>query len=150
MRISFQRMIDDAEKGRFDCIIARNGELAYKIKRILHSNNIHFITLDSAINTLEDNTDKFGLYAWLYEEESQRISSRIKIALEQKALKGGFKVSTPPYGYFIKDKKLYPRNEETVEAIKKIFSLYIQGLVLNLLLEHNLKLRSRSNFYIKK
>jgi site-specific DNA recombinase len=43
-RISFQRMIDDAERGKFDCIlvkelsrIARNGELAYKIKRVLHS-----------------------------------------------------------------------------------------------------------------
>ncbi|MDF2787668.1 MAG: recombinase family protein [Neobacillus sp.] len=134
-RNSFQRMIADAEKGKFDCIIAkelsriaRNGELAYKIKRVLLSNNIHFITLDGAINTLEDNTDKFGLYAWLYEEESQRISTRIKTALEQKALKGEFKGSNPPYGYFIKDKKLNPRNDETVEAVKKIFSLYIQGV----------------------
>lgn len=134
-RIAFQRMIDDAEKGKFDCIlakelsrIARNGELAYKIKRVLKSNNIHFITLDGAINTLEDNTDKFGLYAWLYEEESQRTSSRIKTALEQKALKGEFKGSNPPYGYFTKDKKIYPRNDETVEAVKRIFSLYIQGV----------------------
>ncbi|MFS0779271.1 recombinase family protein [Neobacillus sp. 3P2-tot-E-2] len=136
-RISFQQMIDDGEKGKFDCIlakelsrIARNGELAYKIKRVLHSNKIHFITLDGAINTLEDNTDKFGLYAWLYEEESQRMSSRIKTALEQRALKGEFKGSHPPYGYFLKNKKLYPRNDETVVAVEKIFSLYVQGVGL--------------------
>ncbi|WP_338787732.1 recombinase family protein [Metabacillus sp. FJAT-53654] len=57
-RVSFKRMNDDAEKGKFDCIlakelsrIARNGELAYKIKRVLLSNNIHYITLDGAINS---------------------------------------------------------------------------------------------------
>lgn len=61
------------------------------------------------------------MYARLYEEESQRISTRIKTALEQKALKGEFKCSTPPYGYIIKDKKLYPRNGATIEAVKKFF-----------------------------
>ncbi|MED5244984.1 recombinase family protein [Priestia sp. LL-8] len=91
-------MIDDAEKGKFDCIlakkmsrIARNGELAYKIKKVLLSNNIDFITLNGAINTMEDNSDKFGIYTCLYEEESKRISTHIKTALEQKALKGEFK-----------------------------------------------------------
>lgn len=80
-RPNFQRMIEDAENHKFDCIlakelsrIARNGELAYKIKRVLEDSKIHFITLDGAINTLEGNRDKFGLFAWLYEEERDRKS----------------------------------------------------------------------------
>jgi site-specific DNA recombinase len=61
-------MLEDAEHGKFDCIlakelsrIARNGELDYKVKRVLQTRNIQLITHDGAINTIEDNTDKFGL-----------------------------------------------------------------------------------------
>ncbi|WHY01361.1 recombinase family protein [Neobacillus sp. DY30] len=133
-RENFQRMIEDAEKKKFDCILAkelsrlaRNGELAYKLKRILRSSSVHFITLDGAINTLEDNTDKFGLYAWLYEEESQRISKRIKVALVQKAKAGEFKGSNPPYGYKVVNKQLVVGDTSTVETVKAIFRLYLQG-----------------------
>lgn len=133
-RDSFKRLIEDAEEQKFDCILAkelsrlaRNGELSYKIRRVLQSNKIHLITLDGAINTLEDNTDKFGLYAWLYEEESQRMSRRIKVALEQKARRGEFKGSNPPYGYKVENLQLMPRDDETVEAVKLIYQLYLQG-----------------------
>ncbi|WP_369447729.1 recombinase family protein [Neobacillus sp. BF23-41] len=133
-RENFQGMIEDAEKKKFDCILAkelsrlaRNGELAYKVRRILRSSKVHLITLDGAINTLEDNTDKFGLYAWLYEEESQRISKRIKVALAQKAKAGEFKGSNPPYGYKIVNKQLVLGDTNTLEAVKIIFHLYLQG-----------------------
>ncbi|HYF90644.1 MAG TPA: recombinase family protein [Symbiobacteriaceae bacterium] len=133
-REAFSRLIQDAEKRRFDCILAkelsrlaRNGELAYRMKRLLHANKVHLITLDGAINTLEDNTDKFGLYAWLYEEESQRTSRRIKTALAAKAKKGEFKGSNPPYGYLAENKRLVKRDDSTVEAVLLIFSLYLQG-----------------------
>ncbi|OIJ16506.1 recombinase family protein [Anaerobacillus alkalidiazotrophicus] len=134
-RASFKQLIEDAENKKFDCILAkelsrlaRNGELSYKIRRVLNAHNIHLITLDGAINTLEDNTDKFGLYAWLYEEESQRISRRIKVALQQKARSGEFKGSNPPYGYRVENKKLYLRHDETCDAVKLIFQLYLNGV----------------------
>ena len=95
---------------------------------MLNSYNIHLITLDGTINTLEDNTDKFGLFAWLYEEESQRISRRIKIALQQKAKSGEFKGSIPPYGYRVENKRLFLRNDETCEAVKLIYQLYLKGV----------------------
>ncbi|WP_018130513.1 recombinase family protein [Effusibacillus pohliae] len=134
-RPNFQRMVEDAENRKFDCIlakelsrIARNGELAYKIKRVLEDSKIHFITLDGAINTLEGNRDKFGLFAWLYEEESQRTSKRIRMALRQKALNGEFKGSNAPYGYYVENKRLIKRDDETVDAVKTIFSLYLRGM----------------------
>lgn len=134
-RAGFKQLIEDAENKKFDCILAkelsrlaRNGELSYKIRRVLNTFNIHFITLDGAINTIEDNTDKFGLYAWLYEEESQRISRRIKVALQQKALKGEFKGSIPPYGYRVDNKRLFLRDDETCEAVKLIYQFYLRGI----------------------
>ncbi|MCM1991337.1 recombinase family protein [Oceanirhabdus seepicola] len=133
-RENFIKMIEDAENKKFDCILAkelsrlaRNGELSYQIRRVLLTNQIHLITLDGAINTLEDNTDKFGLYAWLYEEESQRISRRIKTALEQKAKSGEFKGSHAPYGYKVENKKLILREDSTVEAVKLMYQLYLSG-----------------------
>jgi site-specific DNA recombinase len=133
-RENFLRMIEDAELRKFDCILAkelsrlaRNGELAYKIRRTLDSSKIHLITLDGAINTLEGNRDKFGLFAWLYEEESQRTSVRIKAALKQKASKGEFKGSRPPYGYRVENKQLVPRDDDTVEGVRLIYRLYLEG-----------------------
>lgn len=133
-RENFLRMISDAENQRFDCILAkelsrlaRNGELAYKIRRVLQSQKIHLITLDGAINTTTDNTDKFGLYAWLYEQESQNTSNRIKLHLKQKMKRGEFKGSVPPYGYKVEDGQLKKRDDRTVEAVKLIFRLYLKG-----------------------
>lgn len=47
----------------------------------------------------------FGMYAWLYEQESQRISIRMKSALKTKAQNGCFKGSFAPYGYYVKEKE---------------------------------------------
>ncbi|WP_066369524.1 recombinase family protein [Neobacillus fumarioli] len=67
------------------------------------------------------------MYAWLYEEESQRTSSRIKAVLKQKAINGEFKGSRPPYGYRVENKQLVPRDDDTVEAVRLIFRLYLEG-----------------------
>jgi site-specific DNA recombinase len=40
------------------------------------------------------------MFAWIYEQEAQRTSQRIKMALQTKAKKGKFKGSIQPYGYF--------------------------------------------------
>jgi site-specific DNA recombinase len=135
-RRSFKRLIEDAENRKFDCILAkemsrlaRNGELSYMIKRVLKASKVHLITLDGAINTIEDNTDKFGLFAWLYENESYRTSERIRAALKQKALRGEYKGSNPPYGYNynVNDKRLVIREDSSVDAVQLIFHLYLQG-----------------------
>src|SRR5699024_3197649 len=85
-------------------------------------------TLDNAINTLEGNTHMFGMYAWMYEQESQRISDRVKCALKSRAEKGIFKGSIPPYGYYCKDGKLFIKNDFTPDIVKRIFNEYINGI----------------------
>ena len=88
---------------------------------------IHIITLDNAINTLTGNTHMFGLYAWMYEQESQNTSNRVKETLKTRAKNGLFKGSNPPYGYEVRDGKLYIRNDETPNIVKRIFKEYLEG-----------------------
>lgn len=134
-REQFQQMISDAKNKKFEIIlakelsrIARNGKLSYEVKSLAENNNIHIITLDNAINTIEGNTHMFGMYAWMYEQESQRISDRVKYALKSRAEKGLFKGSIPPYGYYCKDGKLFIRNDFTPGIVKRIFNEYIIGV----------------------
>ncbi|CAH1213198.1 hypothetical protein PAECIP111893_03646 [Paenibacillus plantiphilus] len=82
-RENLQRLIKDAKKRKFDVIaakelsrLARNGGLSYQIRDIAMENWIHIVTLDNAINTLEGKGEMFGLYAWMYEQESQRTSTQ--------------------------------------------------------------------------
>lgn len=128
------RMIEDAKSKKFDAImakelsrLARNGALSYEIRDIAARNNIHIITLDNAINILEGNSQNFGLYAWLYEQESQRTSNRIKAALGSKARRGEFKGSIPPYGYRLQNSHLVVADDGTPDVVKHIFQMYLEG-----------------------
>ncbi|SES10166.1 recombinase family protein [Salipaludibacillus aurantiacus] len=134
-RGNLKRMIEDAKKGLFDVIIskelsrlARNGKLSYEIKDVAENNGVHIITFDNAINSTEGNVHMFGLYAWVYEQESQRTSERIKAALFSKAQKGEFIGSIPPYGYQVVNKKLIPTNDYKPEVVKNIFQMYLSGM----------------------
>lgn len=134
-RPELKRLIDDAENSKFDVILAkelsrlaRNSELSHKIKRIAEDSEIDIITLDNAINTMEGNNQLFGLYSWLYEQESQRTSERIKISFRAKAKKGLLTGGHAPYGYSLKDGKLYIRDDDTPNIVNRIFDEYIKGI----------------------
>lgn len=133
-RENLQRLIKDAKERKFDVIaakelsrLARNGGLSYQIRDIAMENRIHIVTLDNAINTLEGKGEMFGLYAWMYEQESQRTSNRIKDALSSKARKGEFKGSVPPYGYRLLSGKLVLAEDDTPNNVKRIFRMYLEG-----------------------
>lgn len=133
-RENLVQMIADAKEKKFDVILAkelsrlaRNGGLSYQIRDIAAKNRIHIITLDNAINTLEGNSEMFGLYAWMYEQESQRTSNRIKAALSSKARKGEFKGSIPPYGYRLQQSKLILADDDTPNVVKRIYRMYLEG-----------------------
>lgn len=107
--------------------LARNGELSYKIKNLCENHGIHIITLDNAINTMTGHTNLFGLYAWLYENESQSTNERVKATFRSRAENGLFKGSIPPYGYVVKNGVLHVREDYTPHIVKRIFSEYLAG-----------------------
>nr|WP_302596556.1 recombinase family protein [uncultured Cellulosilyticum sp.] len=133
-RENLNRLIKDMEQRKFSIILAkelsrlaRNGELSYRIKNLAENNKIDIVTLDNAINTLEGNRSMFGLYAWLYEQESQRISERVKHSLTNKIKRGEFKGSIPPYAYKIVDGQLQIRDEYCKNIVIRIFKDYLSG-----------------------
>lgn len=134
-RSNFIKMFEDAEKGLFDVIIikdlsrlARNAELANKAKRITQEYNVRIISIDGLVDTFDEDKNKnFGLYAWLYQNESESISTRIKSIYKTKQKNGQFLGSLPPYGYNIVNKKLEPRNDYTADVISLIFKKYLDG-----------------------
>lgn len=133
-RPEFKRMIEDAKEKKFDIILAkelsrlaRNGQLSYEIKNLAENNGIHILTLDGAIDTLAGKTENFGLWAWVYENESQTTSRRVKETFANRARNGKFKGSIPPYGYYVENHKLKIRNDFTPHIVRRIFNSYIAG-----------------------
>ncbi|HWL22692.1 MAG TPA: recombinase family protein [Ureibacillus sp.] len=131
-RNGIQDLIQDAKDKKFDIVLAkelsrisRNGGFSYEFKNVLIMNQIHFLTLDGAINTLDDNSMNFGLYAWLSETEATRTSKRIKYSYETRAKDGRF--DEAPYGYTLIDGKLYIATDGTAEIVKRIYNEYIEG-----------------------
>lgn len=133
-RDDLDRLLKDAQENKFDMIVskeisrlARNAEFAFKLKRITEDYNIDLMTADGAINTLEDNTDMYGLFAWFSEYEAQKTGIRLKDMLTTRARKGLFNGSIAPYGYYCEKGKLFIRNDDTPEIVNRIFSEYIGG-----------------------
>lgn len=133
-RPGLQQLIEDIKNKKFDVIVskelsrlARNGELSYKLRSIAELHGIDLVTLDGAINTLTGNWDLFGLYAWVYENEAAATSDRLKKMLKTRAMNGLFNGSIPPYGYYCEKGKLFIRNDNAPDIVKRIFAEYISG-----------------------
>lgn len=133
-RPGLQQLIEDIKNKKFDVIVskelsrlARNGELSYKLRSIAELHGVDLVTLDGAINTLTGNWDLFGLYAWVYENEAATTSDRLKKMLKTRAMNGLFNGSIAPFGYYCKEGKLFIRNDNTPDIVKRIFEEYISG-----------------------
>lgn len=133
-RKEMNRLIADAKEHKFDIILskelsrlARNQGLAFEIKEVIEKHKIHLIKMDGAIDTTTGNTSNFGLFAWLYEQESQRTSERIKMALATRADNGKFKGSSAPYGYNVQGGKLFISDDDSPQIVQRIFQRYLDG-----------------------
>ena len=134
-REGLKKLIHDAENKEFDVIVAkelsrlgRNVELLYQLRRVADNKGVRLITLDGKVDTQDFSKQAiFGLYAWIYESESQRICDRIKSVFHMKYKSGKFLGSIPPYGYALKDKKLIIRDDYTVSVVKDLFEKYLEG-----------------------
>jgi site-specific DNA recombinase len=133
-RPGLKALIEDGKAGKFDVILAkelsrlaRNGRLSYELRDICLQNNIDIVCLDNSINTITGDVQNFGLFAWLYENESSNSSRRNKAAKLTKAKKGLFVGSNPPYGYYSDKGKLKIREDNTPDIVRRIFREYLEG-----------------------
>ena len=148
-RKQWLNMLEDGKKKKFDILISksysrfgRNQRETLDAIAMLRNNGIRIIFLEDNLDS-EQDSNKFGLFAWLAEQEAQKTSERIKIVWENYNSEGKVHVTLAPYGYdYNKEIKNFVVNDIEADIVRKIFSLYIKGngynKIAKLLTENNI------------
>lgn len=134
-RPAFDQMAKDIDTGEFDVIIvkelsrlARNVEVANWVRRTAIEKDVRILSIDNLVDTFDSSKNMlFNTVANQYELESRITSSRIKGSFLAKQRNGQFIGSIPPYGYTVKDKKLFKRNDYTEDVVKEIYQRFLEG-----------------------
>lgn len=133
-RKEWLQMLEDGKRKQFDILLAksysrfgRNQRETLEAIAMLRSNGIRVVLLEDNLDSEKDSS-KFGLFAWLAEQEAQKTSERIKMVWENYNQEGRVHVTLAPYGYdYNKDMKNFIINIIEAEIVRKIFDLYIKG-----------------------
>lgn len=131
-RTEFSRMIDDAAEGKIDLILtkevsrfARNTVDALNYTRQLRSLGVGVYFINDNINTLDgDGELRLSLMSMLAQEESRRISARVRWGMRRR-MEQGFVFSPPMLGYDSTGGILTVNSEEA-EIVRRIFDLYVR------------------------
>lgn len=133
-RIGFMQMISDAKQGKFDFIItkevprfARNtlDSIEYSRKLLQYGVGIWFVN-NNIITISDDSEFLLTIMAGMAQEESRRISSRVKFGHRQSIKRGHVLGANNMYGYIKKDCKLVI-DEESAKMVRFIFQKYATG-----------------------
>lgn len=130
-REDFQRLIEDAKAGKFDFVItkeisrfARNILDSIKYTRELLSYGVCVFFQNDNINTLEEDAEfRLSIMASVAQEESRKLSSRVKYG-HSVSMKNGVILGHNIYGYKKKDKKTLVHDEYYKPMIEFIFEKY--------------------------
>ena len=106
-RENFMRMIEDALENKFDLILtksisrfARNTLDTLKYVRLLKENNVAIIFEEEGINTLEMSGELLlTILSSVAQQESETISSHVKLGLKMKSQRGELVGFNNCYGY---------------------------------------------------
>ena len=133
-RDNFQRMINDAKKGKFDLIICKEisrfsrdilDSISYT--RELFQNNVGvYFTSDNLCTIDRDSELRLGIMASIAQQEVARLSERVKFG-HKKAIENGVVMGNSRiFGYTKKDGKLII-DEKEAEMVRMIYELYATG-----------------------
>lgn len=133
-RLEWLKMIEDGKQKKFDIIVSksfsrfgRNQEETLRAIKDLKAKGIRIIFLEDSLDSEQDSS-KFGLFAWLAEQEAQKTSERIKTVWSNYNELGKIHSCRPPYGYvYDKETKNFVIEEHEAEVVKEIFKLFLNG-----------------------
>ena len=133
-REKFNEMIDDAMDGKFDMIVtkevsrfARNTLDSIQYTRQLLANGVAVYFQNDNINTLDEDSEfRLTIMASMAQDESRKISSRVKWGHRQAIKNGVVLGNSNIFGYRKADKKLYI-DEKQAPIVKELFELYATG-----------------------
>ena len=143
-RPEFQRMIDDVEKGKIDCVIVkdlsrlgRNSiDTGFYIDRYFPEKKVRFIAVNDNFDTEAlSNGDEMLLYIKniINEAYALDIGKKIKTQARQAMRDGQYVGARPKYGY-LKDPNDCHKlivNPETAPVVRLIFELFNGGTAMN-------------------
>lgn len=131
-RDGFNRMIADCEDGKVDLILtkevsrfARNTIDTLSYTRKLKSLNVNVLFMNDGIDTRDKDSElRLTIMASLAQEESRKISERVKWGVRRRMENGEVFGAGRFYGYKVVDGKLEIVPEEA-EVVKRIFHMYL-------------------------
>lgn len=135
-RKGFSAMMEDAKRGKFDLIItkevprfARNTLDSIQWSRRLLEYGVAVWFINNNINTLEEDSEfMLTFMSGMAQEESRKISERVKFGQSQSIRRGHVMGANNMYGY-IKENCSLSIDESTAEMVRYIFSRYASGEV---------------------
>lgn len=133
-RENFNRMIDDAEEGKFDLIItkeisrfARNTLDSIQFTRRLLNAGVGVFFQNDNINTFDEDSElRLSIMSSIAQDELRKLSSRVKFghqqAIKQSVVLGNNRI----FGYK-KDKGRLVIDEEQAQMVRELFEMYSTG-----------------------
>ena len=136
-REKWLKMLEDGKNEEFNIILCksfsrfgRNMTETLTAIKDLRKSNVRLVFIEDNLDSDKD-APKFGLFAWLAEQEAQKTSERIKTVWASYNQSGKIHACRPPYGYeYNKKIKNFVINTEESEVVQQIFMDYINGLGL--------------------
>ena len=135
-RPAFLKMIQDARAGAFDLILtkevsrfARDIVDCVQTVRELLKYNVGVLFEDINLNTLEADAEfRLSIMAIVAQEESRKISERVKFGYRQTMKDGKRHGAAPPMGYcFHNENNGYRIDEDRAPAVRYVFEEYAKG-----------------------
>lgn len=159
-RPSFQRMIDDIEDGKINCVVTkdlsrlgRNYILTGQYTEIYFpSKGVRYIAINDNVDTINGENELAPFLNILNEMHARQTSKKVKAAMHTRFANGAHYGAYAPIGY-IKDPDKVGHllvDEETKWIIEKIFDLAVHGAgaarITRLLIEEQIPTPAWYNF----
>ena len=145
-RPAFQRMLTDAEAGRFSVILCKTQSRftrnAVTAERYLHEKfplwGVRFVTAVDRVDTaFSANKKARQINSLINEWYSEELSENIRAVFRKKMEEGKFLGNYAPYGYSKDpmDRHHLVVDEETARVVREIYALYLSGLSCKMIAE---------------
>lgn len=145
-RPGFQRLLHDAEKGRFSIVLCKTQSRftrnAVTAETCLHEKfprwGIRFVTAVDHVDTaFHANKKARQINSLVNEWYSEELSENIRAVFRRKMEEGKFLGNYAPYGYRKdpRDRHHLIVDEETAPVVEKIYGLYLSGLSCKMIAE---------------
>lgn len=133
-RENFHRMVEDAERGKFDLVLtkeitrfARNTLDSIQYTRKLLSCGVGVFFQNDNINTLDEDSElRLTIMSGIAQDELRKLSSRIRFG-HQQAIKNSVVLGNSRMFGYRKDHKRLVIDEAEAPMVRELFTLYATG-----------------------